>query len=149
MPKYARNWRIFNKNEFESELKNINWNNVTNQDIGTDQSFDNFYFKIEKLLDEMAPVKKLTKKEMGLKRAPWITYGMLQSMKERDYIYKMFCAEKNPIAKSALKNSYKTFRNRIVKLLRISKKQYFSKFFEEHNSNIKKTWEAIRDLINI
>ena len=105
MPKYARNWRIFNKNEFDSELKNINWDNATNPNIGTDHSFDNFYFKIEKLLDEMAPVKKLTKKEMGLKGAPWITYGLLKSMNERDSIYKKFCTEKDPNVKSALKRN--------------------------------------------
>ena len=37
----------------------------------------NFYFKIEKLLDEMAPVKKLTKKEISLQQRPWITPDIL------------------------------------------------------------------------
>ena len=149
IPKYARNWRIFNKNEFESELKNIDWNEIINSDIGTDRSFNSFYYKIEKLIDEMAPVKKLTKKEIGLKKSPWITYGILKSIHERDLLYKKFTMEKDPLLKSSIRSSYNSYRNRIVTLLRISKKQYYSHYFEEHNTNIKKTWEAIRNLINV
>ena len=37
----------------------------------------------------MAPVKKLMKKkEIGLKKSPWITYGILKSINERDLLYK-------------------------------------------------------------
>ena len=97
----------------------------------------------------MAPVKKLTQKEIGLKKSPWITHGILKSMNQRDYLYKKFTIEKDPGLKSALKISYNSYRNRIITLLRISKKHYFSNYFEEHNTNIKKTWEAIRNLINV
>ena len=43
----------------------------------------------------------------------------------------------------------KNQKNKVKNLLRLSKKQYFSNYFEEHNTNIKKTWEAIRNLINV
>ena len=92
----------------------------------------------------MAPVKKLTQKEIGLKMSPWITHGILQSMNYRDYLYKQFTSENDQDTKAALKLSYNRFRNRVISLIRISKKQYFSNYFEEHNTNIKKTWEAIR-----
>jgi len=149
VPKYARNWRIFNQNEFKSALCHIDWTEVTRPDIGTDISFNRFYYTIEKLLDEMAPVKKLTQKEIGLKMSPWITHGILKSMNHRDYLYKKFTSEGDPVTKTTLKLSYNIFRNRVISLIRISKKQYFSNYFEEHNTNIKKTWEAIRDLINV
>ena len=60
--KFARNWRFFNKNEFKEELLKIDFNPVFNPIISTDESFDFFYKKTEKLLDEMAPMKKLSKK---------------------------------------------------------------------------------------
>ena len=97
----------------------------------------------------MAPVKKLSHKERGLKKSPWITHGIHNSMNKRDYLYKKFTLENDPGLKSALKISYNSYRNRIITLLRISKKQYFSQYFEEHNTNIKKTWEAICDIINV
>ena len=37
----------------------------------------------------------------------------------------------------------------IINLLRLSKKHYYSSFFEEHQGNVKKTWEGIRTLINV
>ena len=92
--KFARNWRFFNKNEFKEELLKININPVFNPIISTNESFDIFYKKTEKLLDEMAPMKKLSKKEIGLKQSPWITFGLLTSMKDRDYLYKMYIKEK-------------------------------------------------------
>ena len=55
-------------------------------------------------------------------------------MNKRDYLYKQFTMEKDPALKSSLKISYNTYRNRVIKLLRVSKKQYFSNYFEEHNA---------------
>ena len=31
----------------------------------------------------MAPLKKLSKKEIGLKQSPWITFGLITSMKDK------------------------------------------------------------------
>lgn len=60
--KYARNWSLFNKREFEDEISQFNWMDVTSPNRGTSLSFATFYDKILKLLDEMAPVRNLTKK---------------------------------------------------------------------------------------
>ena len=40
------------------------------------------------------------------------------------------------------------FRNRVNRELKKSKKSYYSSYFEEHNNNIKKTWEGIRKIVN-
>ena len=49
----------------------------------------NFYFKIEQLLDEMAPMKRLTKKEIGLQQRPWITPDIMSDINERNNLYKI------------------------------------------------------------
>ena len=97
----------------------------------------------------MAPMNKITKKEQGLKHSPWITYGIRASMRTRDSIYKQFVKETEPVLKESYHKSYKTHRNHIISILRSSKKDYFAEFFEEHHSNVKKTWDGIRDLINV
>ena len=108
-----------------------------------------FYNTTTKLLDEMAPFKRLTKKEVSLKQRPWITTGILISMKKRDCLYKDMAKETNNHNKVILTNLYKYHRNKIVSLIRVSKKKYYSDFFEEHNTNIKKTWEGIREILNV
>ena len=144
-----RNWRIFNKREFDEELKSINWSDIIKQDMDTDTSCASFLGKINFLLDEMAPYKKVTKKEFSLQRKPWITHGLLKSMSIRDKLYKDFASETDENRKKDLHSSYKDYRNKIVFLLRKSKKQHFTNFFKEHNTNIKKTWEGIKSLIDI
>ena len=37
----------------------------------------------------------------------------------------------------------------VTPLIRLSKKKYYSDFFIENQSNIKKTWEGIRRLLNV
>ena len=97
----------------------------------------------------MAPYRKLTKKEVSLQHKPWITHGILTSMAKWDTIYKDFVKEKDPNKKTRLDSLYKHYRNRIVTLLRQSKKKYYSDYFEEHKQNMKKTWDGIRNLINV
>ena len=115
--KFARNWRYFNKNEFEEELSKLNWAEVYNPNSGTDQCLKNFLDKIERLTDEMAPLKKLTKKEIGLCNRPWITNEILKSMAERDSLYKEFTVEKDQTKKNELYTSYKQLRNAVISIL--------------------------------
>ena len=127
----------------------MDWTVITDPATDTNKAFAAFFAKIEKLLDETAPIRKLTKKELGLKGKPWITGGLLTSMADRDKLYKEYTKEKKPITKSDIHARYKTKRNMILSLTRTSKKLHYHAFFQEHNSNIQKTWDGIRDLINV
>ena len=147
--KSKRDWTVFNKREFSDEIDKISWDDLRDPNIDTNQSFTNFYNKVTRLLDEMAPYKKLTKKDTALQQKPWITKGILTSMTKRDIFYKDFATEKDPTKKARLGLIYKSYRNLIVTLLRKSKKKYFTDYFEEHRQNMKKTWDGIRNLINV
>ena len=39
------------------------------------------------------------------------------------------------------------YRNRICTLTRISKQQYYTKFFKNNLTNMKKTWEGINSIL--
>jgi len=84
--KSSRNWRIFNKREFADELSNTNWDDVIDPNTDSNTSFIKFYDKVTKLLDEMAPYKKITKKEISLQQKPWITQGILTFMTKSECI---------------------------------------------------------------
>ena len=57
----------------------------------------------------MAPVKKLTRKEKGLIERPWITSGILASMRTRDLLYSEFIKEKHP---SIRQNRFKLYKSK-------------------------------------
>ena len=44
---------------------------------------------------------------------------------------------------------FKKFRNRNNREILKSKKDYFAKYFSDYSNNIKKTWQGIREIINI
>ena len=80
--KYGRSYKNFNQNEFTDELMKINWTNIL-QGTSTESNLNIFFLIIEHLLNEMAPIRKLTKKEIDLHSRPWITRGLLKSMADR------------------------------------------------------------------
>ena len=147
--KFVRDFRNFNKQEFAEELSNIDWNNLINETLGTDISYHNFYSKIEEILNYMAPYRKLSQKEIKLEHMPWITRGILKSMNVRDDLLKRCNKEKDPDIKSRFFALFKRYRNSIVTLLRRSKSNYYSSYFIQNQSNVKKTWDGIRNLINV
>ena len=84
-----RDLRNFNNREFEETLSNFDWNRICNLELNDpDMSCTNFFNGITYLLDEFAPFKKVTKKEMKLLSKPWISNEILKKCKDRDSILK-------------------------------------------------------------
>ena len=105
-----------------------------------------FLKTLNEVLDLMAPIKLLSKKEANLKSKPWITKGILKSIKVRDKLYKRYLSGNS---KDIYLQKYKQYRNLIVTLLRVSKRNYYHTFFETNKTNIKNTWNGIRELISL
>ena len=64
---------------------NINWPEVLSVELGDAQlSFEMFNKKMNDVLDTHVPLKKLNKKEFRLQAKPWITPGIVKSIKRRD-----------------------------------------------------------------
>ena len=97
----------------------------------------------------MAPYRKMSQKQIRLEQRPWITLGLLVSMKKRDKLSKQRAREKDFETKNEISGKYKLYRNMIVILLKMSKNNYYSAFFLQNQDNVKKTWDGIRALINV
>ena len=110
------------------------------QEKNPDHSFDSFFNRIESLLNQYAPLRRLTKKQLKFESKPWITTGIKKSIYLRDKLLNKYIKCKDPTRKTALHNEYKAYRNLIVTLLRKSKQNYFSKFFQLNSKKIKKIW---------
>ena len=65
---------------------------------------------------------------MNLKRSPWLTIGILKSMKSRDETHNKFLKTKYPLRKETLSRDFKNKRNLIVSLIRSSKEKYYNDF---------------------
>ena len=104
---------------------------------------------IETLLDNYAPIQKLTKAELKLKSKAWLTRGIMTSINKKNIIHKKFIKAKNSTEKNVLYNEFKHSRNLVTKLSRISKAKRYQHYFTDHKKNMLKTWEGIKLLVNI
>ena len=90
-----------------------------------DLSFSKFLSNFNNLLLQYAPLKKLSNKEIKTLRKPWITTGILKSIAKKNKINRKYNRTKNPIKKEELHQLYKTYKNSITKLARLSKANYY------------------------
>ena len=59
------------------------------------------------------------------------------------------CRTKNPTKRKLIEQQFKTYKNNLLKLTRASKFNHYNNYFQENRLNLFKTWEGIRDIINI
>ena len=75
------------------------------------------------------PWEKLNKEEMQLQIKPWITKGIIKSIKRRDKLFKKYIEASDPIQNYELHGEYKKLRNKIIDIIqRLSKKNTITKF---------------------
>ena len=145
-----RNFQNFDENNFLREIGNIEWDQVLDlKKENPNMSLETLLQIVSKKLDKYAPIKSLSKKEIKQKLKPWITTDIIKQMKNRDKILKKLNKQTNQNIKDALFDSYKLIRNNIVTATRKSKQDHYNQFFSEYKTNLKKTWEGIRSIINI
>ena len=145
---YRRDYKHFDKDNFLLDLAQINWDDNLHPN-DANKSFENFLALINNLVDKYLPLKKLSNKEFKLIHKPWITQGILKSIKRKDKMFRTYIKCKEENLRANIHDQYKSLRNQINELIRVNKKNYYQNYFTEHSSNIKKVWEGIKEVINI
>ena len=64
-------------------------------------------------------------------------------------IFKKYFNKKDPHIKEELHQKYKNYRNIIATLIKKSKRNYFTKYFESNIKNLKNTWMGIKSIISL
>ena len=59
------------------------------------------------------------------------------------------CRKKNLTKQKIMEQEFKTYKNNLLKLTRASKFNHYNNYFQDNRLNLFKTWEGIRDIINI
>ena len=110
----------------------MNWNALfSNESSDVNKVFSSFYNKFNKLVNKHAPMKTISNRKAK------------QFSKPLDH--KRLVKNKLYALDDTVK--YKMYRNRICTLTCISKQQYYTKFFNDNLTNMKKTWEGINSIL--
>ena len=104
------------------------------------ESYTAFFQEFFELYDKFFAMKKYKSKRPN---NLWISKGLKKSSKTKEILYRKFI--KNPSHKN--ERDYKIYRNKLNHLIRIAKKNYYSKRLDQAGNDIKSTWNTINELL--
>ena len=83
------------------------------------------------------------------KKNPWITKGILNSIKFRDKLYKNTrLTDPDSIKYQTLHENLKSFYSRLQRNINQAKNSYYDDNFKRYITNMKKTWTSINEILN-
>ena len=140
-PILKRNMCQRNITKFISEMNMINWQFVLNE-TDTQSAYTKFHEVISTKYNACFPYRKIYKKYY--KNKPWLSTALKESIKIKNKLY----------VKSTRSNDdenvsfYKKYRNKLNQLIRTAERKHFHDILLEHKSNLKKSWQVIKAVIN-
>ena len=148
LPKtYYRDKSTFSSQSFCDELEITLANFILNQPLlnndNFDNTFNNFISIISSTIDKHAPLKPLSRKQQKLQNKPWITKGILNSIKNKRSMFKSHFINGSDNERSFIR----TYSNKLTKIKALSKKLHYSKKIEENQKEPRKLWNIIRSVL--
>ena len=86
----------------------------------------------------------MSRNEKRLSKKPWITRGLLKSIRTKNKLFKT-CYKSDDIAK---KQKYKKYLNKLTHLKNISKRNYYESLITENQNSPHKSWSVINEIID-
>ena len=133
------------KNEISQTIY-TNLNKALNFD--PNQNYNVLENKLAIAINKHTTIKKRKLNKFNHKKNPWITQGLIKSIQFRDKLHlKSKCPGLTLEEYQTIKINIKTYNTIIKRLIRKLKRKFLKNKFEEHKSNLKKTWQLINDVM--
>ena len=125
--------KLINVFSQQPELNNDNFNEM----------FELFSTTVLSTINAHAPLKPLSRKQKKLLSKPWLTKGLLTSIKnERSMFKTQFLSDDDDKI-----IFHKKYVNKLTKLKALSKKGYFSSAINDTQKDPRKLWNVIRSVL--
>ena len=119
---YERDWSKFVQQNFVLDYFDKDWSDVLQldqQDVNL--SINSFLDKMNSILDEHGPLKRVNKYKLKFKSKPWIIPAIQKSISVKNNLIKKFIISKDPQAKDIFHEQHKNYRNMLSTLLKKAK----------------------------
>ena len=130
-----------NINSFKLGLSSEEWHNVFTE-LDVNQAYDNFRNKLLYHYNKNIPLVRINSKNKKNRR-PWITRGILNSIRKRNTLYKHSLNHPN----EDNHKKYTCYRNKLTTIIRLSRKTYFSRKLEQNKNNTDLLWQTVNDML--
>ena len=113
---------------------------------------NDLYNKLEHMIttamDACMPRRRLKFNKYKHKKSSWISFGIINSIKFRDKLYKdLKKTHPSNFDYQSKKQNLKVYNNILKKLIIEAKQNYYGKQFEASKNNSQKTWNTIKEII--
>ena len=109
--------------------------NINNQDTDVNEDVSRITEMFVKTLNSHAPLMSMSRRERKLNEKPWITKGILKSIKTKNKLFKS-CYKCSEVSKIEF---YKKYHNKLTHIKFLAKSRYYISLLTENRSNPKKT----------
>ena len=127
--------------EFRDILSEVDWGNL-NSISNPNGAYEYFLKVFSGIYDLAFPLKTFSVKRKTLQN-PWMTKGLLKSSKRKQKLYEKFVKKRSP----RYENIYKAYEFLFESLKKKSTKNYYTIRLENYQSDIKKSWDVIKEII--
>ena len=138
--------------KFKQYLGTVNYQNLFSSnpnDTDPNQNYNKLNETITKGMSKFFPTKTVKFNRYKHRKCPWITKGILISIKYRDSLYKQL--KSTPVLDAvypARKINLQTYCRILKRSIRQAKTKYYYSCFEKFKGDARKTWNAIKQIIN-
>jgi hypothetical protein len=141
--KLYRDYSTFNNELYIEDINGVDWNGLMDEDKCLNEITNSVINTINQIVNKHAPCKVASQSLRKQLDKPWITKGILKSIKIKQ---KMFYTHfhSNKISKVS---QYKLYANKLNYITMLSKRQYYLNNFDKCKNNLKTTWKLIGILI--
>ena len=143
LTKWKRCYKQFHPEKFAMHLSTNLEENFTSNPENPNEEFNNFFKIFKSSVDHNAPLIKLSRKLTKLASKPWITKGLLNSIKTKNKLYKK--AMNSGIASEFQK--YRKFNNILTHLKKKAKLNFYKTQLFENSNTPRETWKTINKVI--
>ena len=138
-----------NINTFLHDLNKEDWSNLLSLPSSqVNEKYNQFITKYSNLFNKNFPIKEVKFNKYRHKINPWITTGLLKSLKVKDKLFHKIAKTKNTITRQNAISTYNNYKKLLNIIMRKAKSSYWLTTFETNRSNIKDTWKNINTLLN-
>ena len=90
-------------------------------------------------------MQTVSRKLSRIRQKPWLSIGLLISIKNKEKLYRNFFLNGTTIGK----HFHKAYANKLIRVKNLSKRMYYTEFISKNKSNPKKMWKIIISAISI
>ena len=128
-------------NALKNDLVAQNWE-IIHQANDIDCAYENFLRIFRSLYDKNCPIQEYII-QLKYTKCPWITKGLRNACKKKNTLYRDFLRHRTKDAE----NKYKIYKNKLINIIRTSKKEYYKKILNDNKNNIKGIWNILNSII--